>query len=84
MNAFELAATVLVAALAPLVVVAAIRRPIDGLVALEAAGAVLVLSLVCLAVGLDQTSVFDVLPVVATVVSWTGGILIARFLGRWT
>jgi multisubunit Na+/H+ antiporter MnhF subunit len=83
-NAFVIAATVLVAALAPLLVVASVRRPIDGLVALEAAGAVLVLALVCLAVGLNDTTVFDVLPVVATVVSWTGGILIARFLGRWT
>ncbi len=84
MNAFEIAATVLIAALAPLLVAASLRRPIDGLVALEAAGALLVLTLVCLAVGLHQTSVFDVLPVVATVVSWTGGILVARFLGRWT
>ena len=83
MNAFEIAATVLVAALAPLLVVAFLRRPIDGLVALEAAGAVLVLALVCLAPGLHQTSVFDVLPVVATVVSWIGGLVIARFLGRW-
>lgn len=83
MNAFEIAATILVAALGPLLVVASLRRPIDGLVALEAAGALLVLALVCLAVGLHQTSVFDTLPVVATVVSWTGGILIARFLGRW-
>lgn len=83
MNAFLIAGTALVAALAPLLVVASLRRPIDGLVALEAAGAVLVLSLVCLAVGLHQTSVFDVLPVVATAVSWIGGLVIARFLGRW-
>ncbi|HZT53507.1 MAG TPA: hypothetical protein VE995_03920 [Gaiellaceae bacterium] len=84
MNAFDLAATVLIAALAPLLVVTALRRPIDGLVALETAGAVLVLALVCLAVGLHQASILDVLPVAAAVVSWTGGILIARFLGRWT
>ena len=84
MNAFTIAATVLVAALAPLLVVAALRRPIDGLVALEAAGSVLVLALVCLAVGLQQPSALDVLPVATAVVSWTGGILVARFLGRWT
>ena len=48
MNAFLIAATVLIAALAPLLVAASLRRPIDGLVALEAAGAVATLALLCL------------------------------------
>lgn len=82
MNAFTVAATALIAGLAPLAVVAAVRRAIDGLVALELAGAILVLVLMCLAVGLHQSIYFTV-AVVAAVTSWTGGLVIARFLGRW-
>ncbi len=83
MDPFLVAATVLIAALAPLLAFASLRRPIDGLVALETAGAVLVLALVCLSVGLDQSFLFTV-PVIAVVVSWIGGLVFARFLGRWT
>ena len=81
MNAFLIAATVLSAALAPLIVVASVRRPIDGLVALEAAGAVLTLTLVCLSVGLGQPTFFTV-PIIAAVTSWIGCLVFARFLGR--
>ena len=83
MNAFLIAATVLLVALAPLFVMASLRRPIDGLVALEAAGAVVVLVLLCLSVGLGQSILF-VLAITAAVVSWIGGLVFARFLGRWT
>lgn len=83
MNAFLIAATVLLAALAPLLAVASLHRPIDGLVALEAAGAVAVLALLCLSAGLGESILF-VIPVSAAVVSWIGGIVFARFLGRWT
>lgn len=83
MNAFLIAATVLIAALAPLLVVASLRRPIDGLVALETAGAVVVLALLCLSVGLHESIMFTV-AVIAAVVSWIGGIVFVRFLGRWT
>ena len=83
MNAFLVAATILIAALAPLLVVASLRRPIDGLVALEAAGAVLVLALLCLSAGLGE-SVFFTVPVIAALVSWIGGLVYTRFLGRWT
>ncbi len=83
MNAFDLAATVLLAALAPLLVVASLRRPIDGLVALEIGGTVAVLALLCLSAGFHE-SFFFVLPIVAVVVSWVGGLVFARFLGRWT
>ena len=55
----------------------------SGLVALETAGAVLVLALLCLSVGLGESILF-VLPVIAAVVSWIGGLVFARFLGRWT
>ena len=83
MNAFLVAATVLLVTLAPLLVVASLRRPIDGLVALEAAGAVATLALVCLSVGLGNSLYFTV-AVIAAVASWIGGLVFARFLGRWT
>ncbi|HKU55644.1 MAG TPA: monovalent cation/H+ antiporter complex subunit F [Gaiellaceae bacterium] len=83
MNAFLIAATVLLVALAPLLAMASLRRPIDGLVALEAAGAVVVLVLLCLSAGLGESILF-VLAITAAVVSWIGGLVFARFLGRWT
>ena len=83
MNAFLIAATVLLAALAPLLVVASLRRPIDGLVALQAAGAVSTLTLLCLSVGLGDSILFTV-AVIAAVASWIGGLVFVRFLGRWT
>jgi multisubunit Na+/H+ antiporter MnhF subunit len=82
-NAFLIAATVLLAALAPLLVAASLLRPIDGLVALEAAGAVTTLALVCLSVGLGQSIYFTV-AVIAAVACWIGGLVFVRFLGRWT
>ena len=82
MNAFTVAATVLLAALAPLGVVASLRRPIDGLVALELAGVVATSALLCLAVGLHQSAFFGV-AVIAAVATWIGGLVFARFLGRW-
>jgi multisubunit Na+/H+ antiporter MnhF subunit len=81
-NAFLIAATVLIAALAPLLLAASVRRPIDGLVALEAAGAVATLALVCLSVGLGE-SIFFTVAVIASVALWIGGLVFARFLGRW-
>jgi multisubunit Na+/H+ antiporter MnhF subunit len=74
---------VLVAALAPLLVIASLRSPIDGLVALEAAGAVLTLVLLCLSVGLAQPTFFTV-PIIAAATSLIGCLVFARFLGRWT
>ena len=73
----------LLAALAPLLVVASLRRPVDGLVALEVAGTVATLALVCLSVGLGE-SLFFTVAIVAAVASWIGGLVFARFLGRWT
>ena len=73
----------LLASLAPLLVVASLRRPVDGLVALEAAGAVLTLTLICLSAGLGQSIYFTV-AIVAAVASWIGCLVFVRFLGRWT
>lgn len=81
MNAFTVAATALLVGLIPLGSVAVRRRAIDGLVALEASGAVMVLALLCLAEGFHRSTYYDV-AVVAAVMSWIGGIVFARFLAR--
>lgn len=73
----------LLAALAPLLVAASFRRPVDGLVALETAGALATLALLCLSVGLGDSLYFTV-AVIAAVASWIGSFVFVRFLGRWT
>jgi multicomponent Na+:H+ antiporter subunit F len=81
-NAFEIAATALLCGFVPLGVVAVRTRTIDGLVALEAAGVLTVLVLLCFAEGFHRSFEFGV-AVVAAVMSWASGLLFARFLGRW-
>lgn len=81
MNAFEIAAVALLAGLVPLGAVAARRHPIDGLVALELAGALTTLVLLCLSEGFHR-SVYYTVAVIAAVLSWVGGLVFARFLGR--
>jgi multisubunit Na+/H+ antiporter MnhF subunit len=83
MNAFLWAATTLVILLVPLLAVAALRRPIDGLVALELAGVLLTLVLLCLAEGFHRSFEYS-LAIMASVLSTIGGLVFARFLGRWT
>lgn len=82
MNAFAIAATGLLAGYAPLLWVAMRRRPIDGLLALELGGIVLVLVVLCLAEAFHRSFVYGV-AIVAAVMTWIGGMVFARFLGRW-
>jgi multisubunit Na+/H+ antiporter MnhF subunit len=82
MNAFAIAGTVLIAAYAPLLWCAARRRAIDGLVALELAGTLTVLVLLCFAEAFHRQFEYDV-AVVAAVLVIAGGLVFARFLGRW-
>lgn len=82
MNAFAIAATVLIALLVPLGALAATRRPIDGLIALELGSTISVLALVCLAEGFHRSFEFGV-AIAAAVSAWIGGLVYARFLGRW-
>jgi multisubunit Na+/H+ antiporter MnhF subunit len=82
MNAFVWAATGLLLGYLPLLWVAARRRPIDGLLALECGGIVLVLVLLCLAEGFHRSFGYSV-AIVAAVMTWIGGLVFARFLGRW-
>ena len=82
MNAFLVAALALLVGLVPLGAVAVVRRPIDGVVALEAAGAIVVLALLCFAEGFHRSTYYDV-AVIAALMSWISGLVFARFLGRW-
>jgi multisubunit Na+/H+ antiporter MnhF subunit len=58
------------------------RRPIDGVVALQLAGSVAVLVLLCFAAGFQRSFEYS-LAIVAALMSWIGGLVFARFLGRW-
>lgn len=82
MNAFTIAAVGLLAGFLPLGAVAVRSRPIDGVVALQLAGTVATLVLLCLAEGLHRSFLYA-LPVVAALMSWLGGLVFVRFLGRW-
>jgi multisubunit Na+/H+ antiporter MnhF subunit len=81
-NAFAIAGTVLLAAFAPLLWCAYSRRAIDGLVALELTGTLSVLILLCFAEGFHRPFEYGV-AVIAAVTAWAGGLVFARFLGRW-
>jgi multicomponent Na+:H+ antiporter subunit F len=58
------------------------KRPLDALVALELAGSLTVLTLLCFAEGFHRSFEYGV-AVIAAVMSWAGGLVFARFLGRW-
>jgi multisubunit Na+/H+ antiporter MnhF subunit len=61
---------------------AAWRRPtFEALVALELAGTLATLVLVCLAVGY-QRSIYGNLPLIAAVLNWIGSLVFVRFLDR--
>lgn len=58
------------------------HRPLDGVVALQLGGAIAVLVLLCFAAGFHRSFEYS-LAIVAAVMSWVGGMVFARFLGRW-
>lgn len=82
MNAFETAATALMCGYLPLGYVALRKSAIDALVALELGGSVAVLVLLCFAEGFHRSFEYGVADV-AAVLTWIGGLVFARFLGRW-
>ena len=82
MNAFAWAATGLIVGYAPLLLVGWRRRPIDGLLALELGGVLLVLVLLCLSEAFHRSFEYAV-AIVAAVMTFIGGMVFARFLGRW-
>ena len=82
MNAWLLAALVLLLGLVPCAIVCLRTTPMERLVGLEMAGTVDTLILLVLAAGYHQAIFFD-LAVVLAVVSFAGGLVFARFLERW-
>ena len=57
------------------------RRAFDGLVAMELAGVLATLILVCLAVGFQRSSYAGV-PLLAAFVTWVSGLVFVRFMDR--
>lgn len=75
------AAALLLAAWLPVAAVCLRTRTIDGLVALETAGALTTLVLICLAVGLHQPS-FGTLSLITAVCVIISGLVFTRFVDR--
>ena len=78
---FTTGAIALLLALLPMAYVAMRGRVEDGLVALQLAGALATIAVVCLGVGLGSTA-FTGLAVITAVMTWVGGLVFARFLDR--
>jgi multicomponent Na+:H+ antiporter subunit F len=81
-NAFLWAATALLAGLVPCGFVCVRSDAMDGVVALELAGATVVLALLALAEGFQRSIYFNV-ALIAAGMAWVGGLVFARFFGRW-
>ena len=82
MNAFLLAGTVLLGLIVLPGIVCVRARPIDGAVALQLSGTLVTTALLALAEGYHRGIYFSV-ALVAALVSWIGGLVFARFLGRF-
>ena len=82
MNAFLIAATVLLAMLVLPGLVIVRARVIDGIVALQLCGTTTTLVLLCLAEGFHRSVYFNV-PLVCALSSWVGGFVFVRFVGRF-
>lgn len=81
MNGWLLGAAILGAALVPLTLAAARRRPSDGVVALEVAGLLATAILVLIAEGTTSQTFAD-LALVLAAVSFAGAMAFLRFLER--
>ena len=82
MNAFAWASFALLLGYVPLLWIAVRRRPLDGLLALEMGGILLVLVLLCLSEAFHRSFEYAV-AITAAVATWIGGLVFARFFGRW-
>jgi multicomponent Na+:H+ antiporter subunit F len=74
-------ATALIALELPLLGYVCFARPLDGLVALQASGGIFALAVITLCQGLHRTS-YTILGVVASVLTFAGGMVFVRFLER--
>ena len=82
MNAFTIAATLLLLGFVPLGAVCLLAREIDGVAALQLCGTLATLVLLCLAEGFHESSYFGV-AVVAATLTLVGCLVFARFFGRF-
>ena len=82
MSATTIAAIALLVQLVPLLYVIMTQEPIHGLVALELAGTIVVLALLCLSETFHRGVYFNV-PMLAAAMLWIGSLVFARFFGRW-
>jgi multisubunit Na+/H+ antiporter MnhF subunit len=80
-NAFTIAATALLAGFVPIGIVCVRGRELDGVVALELAGALAAMVFLCLGEGFHRSSYFGV-PIVCAALSWVGGMVFVRFFAR--
>jgi multisubunit Na+/H+ antiporter MnhF subunit len=80
-DAFLMAAVALLAGFVPLGWVCVRRKEIDGVVALQVAGVLTTLILLCLAEGFHR-SVYAGVAVVSAALTWVSGFVFARFFGR--
>ena len=81
MNAYLIAATALVAAIAPPAVVCARGRPIEGAVALQLCTTTTTVALLCLCAGFHRAVYFNI-AVIAAALSGVNALVTARMLGH--
>ncbi|MBV8081124.1 MAG: hypothetical protein JO186_12210 [Actinobacteria bacterium] len=82
MNAFAIAALALLGGFVPLAWVLLRERELDAVVALEIGGVIVTLVLICLGEAFHR-SVYSDVPVVSAAATWIGGMVFARFIGRY-
>jgi multisubunit Na+/H+ antiporter MnhF subunit len=82
MSVFLIAASVLLVAMLIPGVVCVRAHAIDGVVALELCSTLATLALLCLAEGFHRGIYFNV-ALISAATAWAGGLIFARFIGRY-
>ena len=82
MNAFVIAAIVMLVAVIPCGIVVVRGKVMDAVVAYEAVSSIVVMALVLLAEGFRRSGEFE-LPVLLAVLLFGSGLVLVRFLERW-
>jgi multisubunit Na+/H+ antiporter MnhF subunit len=80
-NAYLIAAAVLLGGFVPSGIVCYRARVIDAVVGLELCGVLTVLTFLCLCEGFNSSSYFDV-PLMCSFLVWVSGLVFVRFMGR--
>lgn len=82
MSVFLIAASVLLVAMVVPAIVCVRAETIDGVVALELCSTLATLSFLCLAEGFHRGIYFNV-ALISAATAWIGGLIFARFFGRF-